>query len=171
MTQHVPLPLKPLPRSDLGAPEFGWERLHQIAHELPPLILEHWKELALNQDTIPVDIDWDRYYKLDIDGILHILTARVPSGQLVGYAFMMLGPHMRYKSTLWAHVDVCWIDPLYRQGWLGIRFFKTLIRDATTMGAKNLTMATKHHFMGNRVTKLLQRLGFAPIETIHSMRL
>jgi GNAT superfamily N-acetyltransferase len=164
--------LQKLPQlSALGTPEFGWERLHAIAHELPPLIMEHWRELALNKDSIPVDIDWDRYYRLDVEGLLHVLTARVPSGQLVGYAFMLLGPHMRYKSTIWGHVDVYWIDPLYRQGWTGIKFFKTLIKDARTMGAKNLTLATKHHFMGNRVTKLLQRLGFTPIETIHAMRL
>ena len=169
--RHEPLPLK-LPQP-LGpaAPEFGWERFHAIAHELPPLFMEHWRELALNQDVIPLDPDWDKYYTMDVAGNLRVMTVRVPSGQLVGYCFLMVGPHLHYKSTLWGHVDMYWIHPAERQGWLGVRIFKTLIRDARAMGAANLTLATKTHFMDNRVTKLLQRLGFAPIETVHAMRL
>lgn len=158
-------------RLDLGTPEFGWERFHTIAHELPPLFLEHWRELALNKDTIPLDPDWDRYYAEDVAGILRVLTARVPSGELVGYVFLKIGPHQHYKTTIWGLVDIYWIDPLYRQGWTGVRLFKTLIKDAKTMGVINLLLGTKTHFMENRVTKLLQRLGFKPIETIHAMRL
>ena len=171
MNRHVPLPQKPLPLSGPAAPEFGWERFHAIAHELPPLFREHWAELALNRDVIPLAPDWDRYYAMDVAGTLRILTMRVPSGQLVGYVFLMVGPHLHYATTLWGQVDIFWIDPVYRQGWTGIRFLKTLIRDAKSMGVVNLLMGTKTHFMQNRVTKLLQRLGFKPIETIHAMRL
>ena len=169
--RREPSPQLRLLRLDREQPEFGWERFHAIAHELPPLFTEHWRELALNQDIVPLDPDWDKFYALDIQGILRILTVRVPSGQLVGYVFLMAGPHLHYKSTLWGHVDIFWLDPLYRQGWTGIRLFKTLIRDAKTMGLVNLTVPTKIHFCDNRVTKLLQRLGFKPIETVHAMRL
>lgn len=154
-----------------AAPEFGWERFNAIVHELPPLFNEHWRELALNQDVIPLAPDWDKYYQLDIAGALHILTARVSSGQLVGYAFTLVGPHPHYATTVWAHVDMYWLDPVYRQGWTGVRFIKALVLGAKTLGAVNLTLATKTHFADNRVTKLLQRLGFVPIETIHAKRL
>lgn len=157
-------------RSAPAAPEFGWQRFHEIAHELPPLFTEHWRELALNKDAVPLDPDWDRFYALDVQGILRVLTVRV-EGALAGYAFLLVGPHLHYRSTLWGNVDMYWLDPVVRQGWTGVRLFKTLIRDARAMGVVNLTLATKHHFMQNRVTKLLQRLGFVPIETVHSMRL
>lgn len=155
----------------LLAVEYGWEKFHQIAHELPSLFFAHWKELALNQDAIPLSPDWDKYYRLGIEGILHILTARTSNGLLVGYCFLMVGPHLHYATTLWAHADMYWLDPLYRQGWTGVRMFKELAKGARLLGAANLTLATKHHFGDNRVTKLLQRLGFMPIETIHAMRL
>jgi GNAT superfamily N-acetyltransferase len=175
MNRHVPAPPKPLPLSapvtHRHAVEFGWERWHAIAHELLPMFPEHWKELALNKNVIPLDPDFDKCYRADIEGTLRIMTARVPSGQLVGYIFLLVGPHPHYKSTKWAHVDMYWLDPVYRQGWTGVRLFKTLIRDAKEMGCANLTLATKTHFMDNRVTKLLQMLGFVPIETIHAMRL
>ena len=51
---------------------------------------EHWKELALNQDTIKLDPDWDKFYALDVQGILRILTVRV-EGRLVGYVFLLFG--------------------------------------------------------------------------------
>lgn len=153
-----------------AAPEFAWERFHAIAHELPPLFLEHWRELALNRDAIPLDPDWDKFYRLDIEGILRVLTVRV-EGALVGYLFLLVGPHLHYRSTLWGHVDMYWMDPSVRAGWTGVKLFKRLIADARTMGAANLTLSTKHHFMDNRVTRLLGRLGFTPIETVHAMRL
>lgn len=158
-------------KADAKALGFGWERFSAIAHELPVLFAEHWKELALNRDVIPLAPDWDKYYRLDIEGVLHVLTARLPDGRLVGYTFLMVGPHLHYKSTLWGHVDIYWVDPVVRAGWNGVRFLKALIAGAKAMQLVNLTIATKLHFADNRVTKLLQRLGFRPIETIHAMRL
>jgi hypothetical protein len=162
---------QPSSTAGLRAIEFGWQRFFEIAHELPPLFIEHWRELALNQDAIPLAPDWDKYYRLDIEGILHILTARTPDGTLVGYCFLMVGPHLHYATTVWSHADMYWLDPIYRQGWTGVRLFKEMLKGARLMKAANLTLATKHHFGDNRVTKLLQRLGFKPIETIHAMRL
>ena len=171
MNRHVPLPQKPLPLSGPAAPEFGWERFHAIAHELPPLFREHWAELALNRDVIPLAPDWDRYYAMDVEGVLRVLTIRVPSGQLVGYVFLLVTTPLHYKSTLFGSVDMFWMDPVYRQGWTGVRLFKRLIADARTMGVVHLSLHTKIHFMDNRVSKLLHRLGFKAIETVHAMRL
>lgn len=170
-SQPVPK-LRLLPRpSDPAQPEFGWERFYQLAHELPPLFMEHWKELALNQDAIPLDPDWDKYYALDISGALQVLTARLPSGQLVGYVFLVVGCPLHYKSTLFGGVDIFYLDPMVRAGWTGVRLIKELIKGAKALKIVHLSMHTKIHFAGNRVTKLLQRLGFVPIETVHAMRL
>src|SRR6266576_7312864 len=87
-----------LVRSAPAAPEFAWERFNQLAHELPPLFHEHWKELALNQDTVKLDPNWDQFNALDVQGILRILTVRM-EGRLVGYVFLLFGPHLHYKST------------------------------------------------------------------------
>ncbi len=142
-----------------------------IARELPPLFIEHWRELALNKDVIPLDPDWDKYYRLDVEGVLRVLTARLSSGQLVGYVFLMVGPHLHYMSTNWGHVDMFWTDPIIRTGWTGVRLFKAMLQGAKAMQVVNMTITTKLHFMDNRVTKLLQRLGFKPIETVHAIKL
>lgn len=170
MNRHAREPLPVLQRSGRAAPEFAWERFSAIAHELPPLFTEHWRELALNQDSIKLDPDFDRFYRLDVEGVLRILTVRA-EGQLIGYVFLLFGPHLHYASTPWGHSDMFWLDPVYRQGWTGVKLFKELVRGVEIMGAKVLTVPVKLHFMNARVIKLLERLGFRQIEVIMSKRI
>lgn len=154
---------------ELNAPTFAWERFNQIAKDLPVLFTEHWKELALNQDIIPLAPDWDRYYAYDVQGILRVLTVRV-EGRLVGYVFLLFGPHLHYVTTPWGHGEMFYLDPLYRQGWTGVKLFKELIKGCEGMGAKMLTVPVKLHFMNARVIKLLERLGFKQIEVVMARR-
>ncbi len=130
---------------------------------------EHWKELALNQDIIPLAPDFDRYYAYDIQGVLRVLTVRV-EGRLVGYVFLLFGPHLHYVTTPWGHGEMFYLDPLYRQGWTGVKLFKELMRGAEGMGAKMLTVPVKLHFMNGRVIKLLERLGFKQVEVVMARR-
>ena len=52
-----------------------------------------------------------------------------------------------------------------------MKLFKELIRGATEMGAKMLTVPVKLHFMNGRVIKLLERLGFKQVEVIMARKL
>jgi GNAT superfamily N-acetyltransferase len=162
-------PQRHLRRQRLGpaAPEFGWERFNAIAHDLPALFVEHGKEIS---PEVPLGIDWDQYYALDIQGVLRVLTVRV-EGSLVGYVFTAFGPPLNHKQEVWAQALMYWLDPLHRQGWTGFKMFKALIRGARDMNAAKLTVASTLGFSDGRVTKLLQRLGLKPTELLHSMRL
>lgn len=153
----------------LPGPEMGWERFHQIAHELPPLFMEHWKEASLEKD--PLDPDWDRYYQWDVQGVLRILTVRIPSSQLVGYLFLLVSTHLDHKTIQYAQAEKFWLDPIYRQGWTGVKLFKEAIQACTTWGVKELAVPVELHMMDGRLEKLLKRLGFRPVETIHARRL
>lgn len=168
--RHEPAPLQAQKVSGPAQPEFRWERFSAIAHDLPPLFARHWREIALNQDFIPLAPDFDRYYALDLQGILRILTVR-HEGLLVGYAFLLFGPHLHYATTPYGHGDMFWIDPLYRQGWTGVKLFKELIRGTREMGGAILQLSIKLHFENGRVAKLLTRLGFHPVETMYALRL
>ncbi len=168
--QHVRALHQPQKLSGRVTPEFQWERFAAVAHELPPLFVEHWREVERHQDTIPLAIDWDRYYAMDIQGFLRILTVR-SDGRLVGYVFVILGPHLHYVTTPWANVDMFWLDPLFRQGWTGVKLFKELTRGVKAAGGKMLLVSAKNDFMDGRVIKLLKRLGFTAVETVMERRL
>lgn len=159
------------PRASAPArPEFAWERFSAIAHELPSLFRQHWREIALNQDAVELDPDWDKYLGLEALGILHVLTVRV-SGALVGYVFVAVGPHLHYASTKWAVVDMFWLNPVYRFGWTGVRMLIENERHLREIGVKIVHIALKLHFKGGRVAKLFKRLGYAPIEEVWAKRL
>lgn len=159
---------RPNQRSGPAAPELNWERFNAIAHELPPLFLEHWREASL--EKYPLDPNWDLYYSWDIQGVLRCLTVRA-EGALVGYLFLLLSPHVDHKTTLYAQAEKFWLDPVFRQGWTGVKLFKEAARAATEWGAVEFAVPVELHMMDGRLARLLQRLGFRPVETIHSRKL
>ena len=63
---------------------FAVERWATYAADAPPLWVRHYKEVALDQAVIPLDMDLARYAELDRLDMLHIVTARV-RGNLIGY--------------------------------------------------------------------------------------
>lgn len=148
---------------------FSWERFADIAKEFPPLFKKHWREIALHQDKIDLDPDWERYFALELQGILHVLTIR-DGGRLVGYAFVMTTPHLHYASTLFAIYDMFWLDPDYRFGWDGIRMFKEVEKKMRELGVKVLMINYKIHFQADRgrLDKIFHRLGYAPTDILSS---
>lgn len=168
---HVPRPQRPLPPL-VREPHnlvWNWERFGLIAGEFPPLFKRHWREIALNQDKVPLEPDWNGYLKLDVSGILRVLTVRA-NGLLVGYHFVLVFPHLHYASTLWAQSDMFWLDPAYRTGWTGYRLLK-LVRDTLKEnGVKVHAINIKLHVEAERGTLgvLFKRLGYKPVETVFS---
>lgn len=145
--------------------KFRWERFGKIARELAPLFKEHWRELALDHDIIPLDPDWEGYAALDLMNRLHVLTAR-HQRDLVGYVFDIIGPHMHYVSTRTCHTDMFWLAPEHRQGWSGVAFMLENIRGLRERGVVVHTICFKLHFMNGRVGKLLNRLGYTASDIV-----
>jgi GNAT superfamily N-acetyltransferase len=147
--------------------KISWERFGYFANELPPLFMRHWREIALHQDEIPLDPNWDRYYEYDLLGILQTLTVR-SNGVLVGYVFMLVHPHLHYASTVWAQSDIFWLDPAYRSGWTGYKMLREIEAGMRRLGVKVVMVNTKLHFEASRGTigKLFERLGYKATETI-----
>ncbi len=171
MLTRTPPGAVPRPPSRLSAPaapEFAWERFNAIAHELPPLFVQHRRELWLYPD-VPLDPDWDKYYALDIAGTLRVLTVRA-NGALVGYLFGLFGPHLHSAHTLHSGVDMFWLDPVYRQGWTGFKLFKEFLRASKECGVVVANVHVRTGFADGRVGKLLVRLGFTPIEVNYSRK-
>lgn len=179
MNQHVRAPL-PVPRASVPAPRklvYQWEPFSGLAREIVPLFQQHWEEIALNQDVIKLDPDYQRYLTLEVAGVLHVLAVRDGrTGRLVGYVFCMLGPHLHYASSNWALVDMFWLHPDYRSGWSGVRMFKLLEARMREYGAAVIMVTEKQHFAGthrhgHNAGAIFEFLGYNPVETVYSKRL
>jgi len=176
-------------RSGAARPEltFQWEQFADISRELPPLFHRHWRALALDQDFVPLDPDWDSYFQLALRGVLHVLTARavVPAGMadtcgsvvpathratarppLVGYVFNLIGGHQHYASTRFAHTEMFWLDPAYRKGWQPVRMLLENIAGLKARGVEVAVVNIKLHFKDARVGRLLARLGYTATDIV-----
>jgi GNAT superfamily N-acetyltransferase len=152
---------------------YAWEQFSYTAPQFTPLFLEHWRELALNQDVILLDPDYQRYLQMELAGLLHVLVVR-DAGEMIGYAFMIVNPHLHYASSLWAGIDMFWLKPAYRKGWTGIRIFRHIERRARELKAQVIIGTQKLHFKNGRahqVGALFEFLGYDPIETVYAKRL
>jgi hypothetical protein len=172
LTRPDPAP-RPRPRPSVPAspektqPEivFAWEKVSALAREIKPLFRQHWWEIALNKDEVPLDPDWERYLTFEMAGILHVLTVR-SEGALIGYVFVCVGPHLHYASTTWAVVDMFWLNPVHRFGWTGVTMFRRLEEKMRELNVRVLHVSEKLHFKGGRVGVIFKRLGYRPIEQI-----
>ena len=163
----TPAPRNAAVRSDLTSQV---EKFHEIARELPPLFEQHYREIALDQKTVPLDPDWDRYFVLSLNGALVVTTAR--SGKtLVGYIFNLVGPHLHYRSTPHAEIEMFWLDPAYRGSSFALRWFRENEAHLRGLGIKKVGVATKNGYMGGRVGLIFTRLGYRPVETVWSKTL
>lgn len=138
------------------------EYTRSLGVEALPLLTAHWKEIANYQAAIPLDVDWEFYDKMQAQGKLLCITARI-DGELVGYSVFMITRHPHYVSTVFASNDVIFVREDMRNSRLGLALIRASEREARAIGAKKLTWHVK---VTNDVARLLERLGYQLDELI-----
>ena len=145
-------------------PEYKQEFLHTCKDDAKELLEMHYDEIALNKDKIKLNPDWESYHTLEELGKLSIFTVR-DNGKLVGYFVLLVSNSLHYADHVYAINDIIYVHPDYRKGFLGIRLIKfaesCLKKDGVSIIMINTTM---HKDFG----KILSRIGYNPIETVHS---
>jgi GNAT superfamily N-acetyltransferase len=154
-------------RETLDGVSFQIEPLFSCLAEMEPLLAAHWAEIA-NPD-IPLDINIDRYHSLEREGILRIYTMRVGSDRLIGYAAYFVGPHIHYKSTIYAQCDVFYVSPESRgrgRAWRLLEFAEA------DLGVSGAMVATYHGKVAHpEFQRLLEARGAKHTENIHEVQL
>tara|TARA_B110000093_G_scaffold142590_1_gene153723 strand:+ start:8394 stop:8852 length:459 start_codon:yes stop_codon:yes gene_type:complete len=140
------------------------EFLGQVKDDILSLLDLHYNEIALNQDRIKLNPDWDVYNELEQQGKLKIFTAR-DTDTLVGYFVVVVGVNMHYKDHTFACNDIIYLHKEYRKGFAGIKLIKFAKKCLTEDGVSVLAINTKVHQPFDRV---LERLGFNLIERVYS---
>lgn len=176
-------------RSPRGGLSFQTERFSLVSRELRPLLADTWREAPWRPETQPLDFDWDRYFSLDVLGVLSLLTARnsdkfrqTPTTArnsdklrqtptLVGYVLSLVSPHPHYCSTPFASVDSFYLHPDYRTGWNGVRMLRENEAKLREIGVKVVHCGHNVRWQPRRMQKLLTRLGYEPIEIAYAKSL
>jgi GNAT superfamily N-acetyltransferase len=129
------------------------------------LLKKHWEELALNKDKVPLAIDEARYKQLQDVGILKNIVVYNNQNVAVGYSVLLIQPHLHYSTTVYAAVDVIYIDPEYRNTTLGARLLVAAEKQAKEHGASIVLHHAKPYVP--MIIKPLEKLGYSLYEHMY----
>lgn len=128
------------------------------------MIAQHWEEIALNQDKIKLNPNWDAYRSLEGIGAFRIFTAR-DDGKLVGYFAVFVEPNLHYQDHLFARNDVLFLHEDYRKGFCGVKLIRFAEKCLQDDGVSVLAINTKAH---KDFSSVLNWMGFDKTETVHT---
>lgn len=135
--------------------------------EVKPLLPEHYEELALDKDRVPLSPQYDEYLKRDAQGMILCVAVR-DAGELVGYFIGFVAPGLHYSTCLTLHLDIFWIHPDHRGQKGGFMLFKAVEAEARRRGVQRLFVGSKCHLPADF---LFEKLGYRQVETVWSAML
>lgn len=144
---------------------YAREKVAKVRDEITPLLLAHYAEIG--QRDLLVLPDWDAYLKAEEEGKVFILTARC-EGVLIGYNVMLLASHLHYADARVAQNDVIYVAPEHRNGKVSIGLIRHF---ETAMRAIGFDKIYYHAKPVNNFGKLLERMGYGVVETVHAKNL
>jgi GNAT superfamily N-acetyltransferase len=140
------------------------ESFIDLLPELKPIFPIHYLELALNQDKVPLDVDYDKSTRMENNGTLFFMSLR-ESGKLVGYFIGMIDSGLHYKSCLTCQMDIFYVHPDHRGSGAGFKLFRDVETELKRRKVQRLFVGSKMH---KDASWLFNRLGYEPVETYYS---
>lgn len=133
-----------------------------IRTDIESLIDAHWREVAMYQDEIPLQVMWDTYDAMEKQGLMHCMAVR-ELGELVGYYIGMVKPHLHYANSLTFFTDVYFLSQKHRKGRAGLKLFTEMKKSLKKRGVQRMIVSTKVRL---DMSKVLYRLGFHEAERV-----
>jgi len=125
---------------------------------------EHWEELALNRDQVPLDPQYDAYLERERRGEV-IFVAMRELGELVGYFVGFIAPGMHYQTCLTFTMDIFYVRADKRKGSAGVRLFRFVEAELRRRGVQRWFMGSKCHA---DASALFERIGASKVEVYYA---
>ncbi|HEX7644861.1 MAG TPA: GNAT family N-acetyltransferase [Burkholderiaceae bacterium] len=140
------------------------ESLERNLREIQVLLPQHYEELALNQDKVPLSPQYHVYVARERAGELLFVTAR-EAGEMVGYFIGFIAPGLHYSDCLTCNMDIFYVRQDKRKGSAGVRLFRFVEAELRRRGVRRWFMGSKIHA---DASALFKRIGASPVETYYS---
>ena len=140
------------------------ESFEENLEYLKPLLPIHYKELALNQDKVPLSPQFDKYVATEKQGGLIFVTLR-KAGEMVGYFIGFIAPGLHYSTCLTCQMDIFYVLPEHRGSGTGFQLFKFAVQQLKKRGVQRLFVGSKLH---KDASWLFEKLNYTPVETYYS---
>lgn len=143
------------------------ERAHELWNEIPPLLKDHWQEIAAFKD-IPLNPNVESYCSLEDAGMLRCYTVR-NNAELIGYSIFVVNFNPHYQDSLQANEDVIFVHPGHRKGRVGLMLIRYCEQELKKEGVQVLYHHAKaaHPKLGS----ILERCGYQLMDKIYAKRL
>lgn len=139
-----------------------WSRYKVEAAELWPL---HWEEIAINRDVIKLDVDLDKYDRMDAEGAVHVVVAR-EEGRIVGYWLGFVYPHLHYRRSLTAYTDIFYVrQETRRDVFLFQKLLEFVESSLKARGVQKYFIASKVH---KDLSRIFERRKMQRTEIVYS---
>lgn len=140
------------------------EKLSDHLESIKLLFPAHYKELALNQDHVPLDPQYDIYLAREARGEVIFTTLR-EAGEIIGYFVGFIAPGLHYKTCLTCTMDIFFIREDKRQNGGGMILFKEVESELRRRGVQRWFMGSKMH---KDASYLFEKIGAVPVEMYYS---
>ena len=140
------------------------ESFEENLEYLKPLLPIHYKELALNQDKVPLSPQFDKYIATEKQGGLIFVTLR-KAGEMVGYFIGFIAPGLHYSTCLTCQMDIFYVLPEHRGSGTGFQLFRFVEQQLKKRGVQRLFVGSKLH---KDASWLFEKLNYTPVETYYS---
>lgn len=140
------------------------ESFTERLQELQDLLPLHYRELALDQDKVPLSPQYGVYIEREARGELLFVTLR-EAGALVGYFIGFIAPGLHYSTCLTCTMDIFYVHPDKRGGRAGIKLFKAVEAECKRRGVQRWFVGSKCHM---DASWLFELLGFNRVEVYYS---
>lgn len=140
------------------------ESFEERLDELKVLLPDHYRELALNQDEVPLDPQYDVYIDNEHKGGLLFVVLR-DAGEMVGYYIGFIAPGLHYKTCLTCITDIFYVKPERRDGTAGIKMFRFVEKELKRRGVQRWFTGSK---VAHDASALFDFLKFERVEIFYS---
>jgi GNAT superfamily N-acetyltransferase len=149
-----------LPREYRKDAVFGVERMEDIAAEVKPLHLEHWRETEVHRHGLTFNMDYETLIRYEQAGRFVLFTLRSGGGMLVGNCGMYLDRSV-HTQTLIATEDTLYLLPEARRGRTAVMFVKYVEDSLRKLGVKEIDITVK---TVNKAARFFTMLGYKHVE-------
>lgn len=140
------------------------ESFEERLDELKVLLPDHYRELALNQDEVPLDPQYETYIENEHKGGLLFVALR-DAGEMVGYYIGFIAPGLHYKTCLTCITDIFYVRPDKRNGTAGIKMFRFVEKELKRRGVNRWFTGSK---VAHDASALFDYLKFERVEIFYS---
>jgi hypothetical protein len=149
------------------------ERLADTLEELKPLFVPHYEELALDQDKVRLDPQYEVYLEREARGEVLLVTLR-DRGRIAGYFVGFIAPGLHYRQCLTLTEDIFWLDHQYRDAdsldrleadMAASIMFEAVRSEARRRGVQRAFLGSKWHKSSAAV---FEQMGLRKIEEYYS---